>query len=115
MKISPYKFPFFFDFIFLVVTLFQSALILILNPPFSNFLPIYMDAIGKVWWLALVAILLHVIAYLLSLEQNIALFTNLLAILGYLTLIIIPNYLLLAIIFLFAGLVLALKSYIARN
>ncbi|KRL61462.1 hypothetical protein [Latilactobacillus fuchuensis] len=111
MKISIRKLPFLYDLIFLAVTVIQSIIILVVNPHLTNFMTIYSDSMGKVWWLSLIAIVLHVVSYLTSLSRNTALFANLVAIIAYIIFILLPGYFIGALILLLIGLIASFKSY----
>ncbi|KRM24014.1 hypothetical protein [Latilactobacillus graminis] len=111
MKISFRKLPFLFNLIFLIVTILQSLIILVVNPHVTKFIPTYMDAMAEVWWLCIVAILLHIIAYLISLDQNLILFAHLCAIVAYIILILVPNLLLVALTLLVISLALSFHVY----
>lgn len=111
MKISLRKLPFLYDLIFLAVTLIQSIIILIVNPHLNNFMLIYSDSMAKVWWLSIIAIILHIISYLTSLDRNMALFANLVAMLAYIIFILLPGYLIWALVLLIIGLLISFKSY----
>lgn len=111
MKISYRKLPFLFNLIFLVVTVLQSLIILVVNPHVTKFIPTYMDAMAKVWWLCIIAIILHIVAYLLSLDQNLILLAYLCAIVAYIILILVPNLLLVALFLLVVSLIISFKVY----
>lgn len=97
MHLSIKKLPALFDLVFLLMTFLEIIALFFLcltsqNLAFRDFFTIYGTIAGKVFWIFLIGILLHVISYIKALDNNWLLFANICGIFAYLIFWILPQY-----------------------
>ncbi|WP_125712959.1 hypothetical protein [Agrilactobacillus yilanensis] len=105
MHLSIKKLPALFDLVFLFITFLEIIALFFLcvssqDMTLQNFFTLYGTVAGKIFWIFLVGILLHIISYVKSLDNNWLLFANICGIFAYLTFWILPNYFPIAVILL---------------
>lgn len=97
MRLSIRKLPALFDIIFLLVTILEAIVLFFTcltssTLRLADFLGVYSDISAKIFWIFAAGILLHIISYIKSLDNNWLLFANICGIFAYLIYWILPFY-----------------------
>ncbi|WP_057768520.1 hypothetical protein [Lactobacillus selangorensis] len=115
MKISLVKLPALYNTIFFLVSIVEIVLIAIFlggsnNLSWATLVLIYSNIEAKVFWLGIIAIILHVISYLDAMNQPWVLTADLIGIAAHILLIFVPSFFYISLILIWLSIFLTLRK-----
>lgn len=103
MHLSIKKLPALFDIVFLFITFLEIIALFFVcitsqSLTLGDFTMVYGTIAGKIFWIFLIGIALHIVSYIKALDNNWLLFANICGIFAYLIYWILPSYFPVAVI-----------------